>query len=672
MLFIDIAIKGQLLTATPSDILVAKTVGVKARVDLDPEWDGDSVTLVFATDRVQKSVLYSGSEVEVPWEVLDLPGSLRISAVGVGEGTRRPTAFMKDPLKIVLNGKIEGGQPEDYSPALWEQVLQKMDEAGNSAVRFMEDVFKYQLVSTPISAIQYQFVVHDENGEGGSPSGTFVSRPEHQNMQMYVAFFKQDGTRIAQQALGANIIEFSFMSNAKGVTLAIRFRPGFTHVYALDLDTNECKFMGSSQSKTVQPDWNENDPESDNYIKNRPFYEEVEPKSWDKTVTLEWLEETEFPETLGVALFENTEGLEIINGVEYTVTWDDTEYKVAGILQDGAGLLGDLEQGPFSEKYPFLIQTVDYPVGDDSEDSIPIVGIIGPVGDHSVSIHWNDSNIKKIDSKYIDGEIVRDLRGKELTVSEFLNYPEILYRVCYTTIGDEYFQPGLLIKAGNDGRRIKWIGGGISDEEEYRILGEGPPSRTRDVNSLRIEYFGSIYSSLVPEASTAYNGYFPIIDKGGWSLKKLSDAVGGIQWVIDDEYDWSSGTSGFTYTRSIMSGIRELVFIWEEIENDSSEDGYFTVRFNNIINSLGYYLIPIAKKGSGRFGYTWARYNGLFWTVYKSNGSTGPVLPTPVSPLNATVYVSPGNPGPSDRLEVMSPYGETKAVRGILKVYGGK
>ena len=66
---------------------------------------------------------------DVPWEVLDRPGYLWISAVGHAPGKRRPTAIMRQPLTIAANGRIEGSPPQEHTPALWEQVLAQMQAA---------------------------------------------------------------------------------------------------------------------------------------------------------------------------------------------------------------------------------------------------------------------------------------------------------------------------------------------------------------------------------------------------------------------------------------------------------------------------------------------------------------------------------------------------------------
>lgn len=129
---IAINIQGQILTVVPDSPLISRSVGeVTCAVTLDDSWAGYTVTLVFAADKVQKSALVPGSGVlTVPWEVLDCPGYLRISAVGHAPGKRRPTAHMRQPLVVAANGRIDGGPPGEYTPALWEQVMAKLDGMG--------------------------------------------------------------------------------------------------------------------------------------------------------------------------------------------------------------------------------------------------------------------------------------------------------------------------------------------------------------------------------------------------------------------------------------------------------------------------------------------------------------------------------------------------------------
>ena len=77
MTTIDIGLQGQILTATADGPIVAKSVGnVVCNVTADDSWADYAVTLVFATGKIQKSVQYTGGNVDVPWEVLDSPGWL--------------------------------------------------------------------------------------------------------------------------------------------------------------------------------------------------------------------------------------------------------------------------------------------------------------------------------------------------------------------------------------------------------------------------------------------------------------------------------------------------------------------------------------------------------------------------------------------------------------------
>lgn len=131
MSHIAIDINRQQLTATVDHPLVARSVGETTfAATADESWDGYAITIIFATAHVQKSCLYAGGKMAVPWEALDHAGLLWISAVGHAPGKRRPTAIMAAPLKVGQNGAIEGGPPQEYSPALWEQVMAKLDGMG--------------------------------------------------------------------------------------------------------------------------------------------------------------------------------------------------------------------------------------------------------------------------------------------------------------------------------------------------------------------------------------------------------------------------------------------------------------------------------------------------------------------------------------------------------------
>lgn len=131
MTHINIVVRDQVLTAAPDKLLVSRSVGeVTFEADFDGSWDDYARTIIFATPHAQKAILHTGGTAEVPWEVLAHPtDNLRISAVGIKEGHRRPTAHMRRGLAVVLNGAIEGGPPQEHAPALWEQALEQLQRA---------------------------------------------------------------------------------------------------------------------------------------------------------------------------------------------------------------------------------------------------------------------------------------------------------------------------------------------------------------------------------------------------------------------------------------------------------------------------------------------------------------------------------------------------------------
>lgn len=134
MTTIAIKLQGQTLTAEPDGPIVAQSVGQAiCNIIADDSWADYAVTMVFSTAKIQKSVLYTGGTILVPWEVLVRPGYLWISAVGTGGDKRRPTALMQAPLEIVTNGAMTGSPPSEYTPALWEQAVQAAKAAQAAA-----------------------------------------------------------------------------------------------------------------------------------------------------------------------------------------------------------------------------------------------------------------------------------------------------------------------------------------------------------------------------------------------------------------------------------------------------------------------------------------------------------------------------------------------------------
>lgn len=125
---IQIKIDHQMLTARTERPLVARSVGITSfTAEFDESWEGYVKTIIFtagsAGDRRSKAVLYTGGEAQVPWEVLEEPGELSISACGAAEGRTLPTAMMETYLRVWPNGETVGEASGEAEPEAWQQVL---------------------------------------------------------------------------------------------------------------------------------------------------------------------------------------------------------------------------------------------------------------------------------------------------------------------------------------------------------------------------------------------------------------------------------------------------------------------------------------------------------------------------------------------------------------------
>lgn len=138
---IEIAVKDQRLTVKSPRNLVAGTAGLTGfTISFDESWENLKKILLFEAvtgdgRRQRVELLLKGSEGQVPWEVLERPGTLRISAVGLSEdGIRQPTALMAEPLYIIPSGTLSGSPAEKRTPELWEQAVTATTKAANAAV----------------------------------------------------------------------------------------------------------------------------------------------------------------------------------------------------------------------------------------------------------------------------------------------------------------------------------------------------------------------------------------------------------------------------------------------------------------------------------------------------------------------------------------------------------
>ncbi len=132
---IKIVVDHEAITATSEWPLVSGAVGdVEYLAVFDPSWEGYETKLVFTACTMQGTVVREiiGTQGQVPWEVLEVPGTLYISAVGVAEGKQRPTAVMRQGIPIQCSGAL-GGEPGEPTPDFENQVLHLVRKAEGAA-----------------------------------------------------------------------------------------------------------------------------------------------------------------------------------------------------------------------------------------------------------------------------------------------------------------------------------------------------------------------------------------------------------------------------------------------------------------------------------------------------------------------------------------------------------
>ena len=146
----------------------------------------------------------------------------------------------------------------------------------------------------------------------------------------------------------------------------------------------------------VQPDWNQNDPTSADYVKGRTHWAETATTTLVNNATVETTdgEPTNNPFVID----------EIIEGQTYVVTWNGTTHECVAYIAEGPNspslgnaTLADIPSGGNGE--PFFITVYE-----------GAVMVFAAAGTHTVSIVADIETIHTIDPKFIPGPQEIDLR----------------------------------------------------------------------------------------------------------------------------------------------------------------------------------------------------------------------------------------------------------------------
>lgn len=145
--------------------------------------------------------------------------------------------------------------------------------------------------------------------------------------------------------------------------------------------------------KNSTADWSQNDSDSSNYIKNRPFYEETV-----KNVIVDNLTSDDYANS-------NYPNCNFVPNQKYDVIWNGTLYKDLVCFFDG-----EFNVIATFDDYPFCID-------DDGGNSLCIGTVDGEDASFTVSIIENKKNIKKIDAKYLSQP---DWNQNDETASDYI------------------------------------------------------------------------------------------------------------------------------------------------------------------------------------------------------------------------------------------------------------
>lgn len=158
----------------------------------------------------------------------------------------------------------------------------------------------------------------------------------------------------------------------------------------------------------VQPDWNQNDPQAPDYVKNRPFYtgDPEETELLNGTFPFENLGRTYFTD---VPISQPLEA-----GKTYKVNWDGSEYSVVAKEFEGgivAGNLAIMSSDLPDTGEPFLIDYLDYCT----------IGTLETDASHTIQIYGVIAEVVKIPEQYLPQEVGKSTESGGEVFNDYVN-----------------------------------------------------------------------------------------------------------------------------------------------------------------------------------------------------------------------------------------------------------
>jgi hypothetical protein len=299
----------------------------------------------------------------------------------------------------------------------------------------------------------------------------------------------------------------------------------------------------------VQSDWNENDSTSDAYVKNRPFYT-------GEPVLITVVNNVTFTMSNynGLGAAQNPFTLELVEGTEYIVTWNGTDYTTTCTMMDGLLAIGNGSIFGMGQDTgaPFLIGY-----------SGSIMLYANKSGSATVTIKRNDAEVHKINNKYIDfpegsnigasyngvGEIFNDYNnniasgnyshaeGSNTTASGHWSHAEGYHT---KAIGGWSHAEGYATKAHGQAQHVQGKFNVEDTAETYaHIVGNGS-SDANASNAHTLDWDGNAwYAGTVKVGGTSYSDAKEVATK---------DYVDDLQADIDAKADKATTLSGYGIT----------------------------------------------------------------------------------------------------------------------------
>lgn len=222
--------------------------------------------------------------------------------------------------------------------------------------------------------------------------------------------------------------------------------------------------------KIPQPDWNQNDESAKDYVKNKPFGEEVDKNILVPEQTLENFEAMQDSIYVVVNQFTMTP----IVGDTYTVNWDGNSYDVVVKELDGLIYIGN-------ENYANITSGGDIPfaiifTGADIFVAIESTETSYAEETHIISIFTTQTTVKKIDKKYLPdmgAKSWNDLEdkpfGEEIKFTEAL--PNTVVNEDYTLLPDGIYTLGkkYIIEINGEQEELELVSAYVSAFGKHKI-----------------------------------------------------------------------------------------------------------------------------------------------------------------------------------------------------------